>query len=169
MVNQVGEQPVDHQVEEIPADHYVSRHIDLPHKYADDAGLIWQRVFEFPGGVGESVVWRQYKPSVAEVHALGCDRQDLKRSQYPEKNPPWTYIGAMTAQVQQLRAIETRRGHGFVVEHKPLDDDGSDQGIYHAEITYKVHPDNPLNKNDKTELKELIQRVFGPLDTHVCA
>ena len=119
MVNQVGEQPVDHQVEEIPADHYVSRHIDLPHKYADDAGLIWQRVFEFPGGVGESVVWRQYKPSVAEVHALGCDRQDLKRSQYPEKNPPWTYIGAMTAQVQQLRAIETRRGHGFVVEHKP--------------------------------------------------
>lgn len=169
MVGQIAETPAQHQVEEIPGHHSVSRLIDLPFRYSLDVGLIWQKVFEFPRNMGESVVWRYHRHSIEEVHALGCDRQNLKRLMHPEKTPPWTYIGAITTHVQQVRAIVTNRGHGFVVRHKPYEDDGTDQGVFHAEISYRIKPDSPFNGADKTELKDLIQSVFWPLDSHLCA
>ncbi len=155
-------------MEAISDEQLISRLIDSPHKFHEDVGLIWQRVFEFPRSLGESVTWRKYKPTIAEVHALGCDRQAVKKASSPDKNPAWTYIGAITAHVEEVRAIETRRGHGFEVEHKPINEHGVDEGIYHAEISYRIAEGQPFDKNDKTELKDMIQSVFGLLEEHIC-
>lgn len=147
--------------EHIPDEDAVSRWVDSPRLYQPDVGLIWKCIFEFPGGVGESVVWRKYKPLIHDVHELGCSRQTVQRLKNPDKSPPWTYTGAITSVAGKIRGLESR-GNGFLVEHKP------EEGTYHAEISFRVHDAASLSKNDKTLLKGLLQEVFGQLETCEC-
>lgn len=143
-------------VEDIPDDATVNRLIYFPRMGNRLEGLIWQNVFEFPGGLGESVVWSKYAPTDADVHGFGCDREAAKRQAKPEMR----YGGFIPAVVKAIRDIKTNRGHGFAVAHEP------EEGQHHAEISYA--PASTLNKTDKGELKFALQQVFGPLVSHTC-
>lgn len=147
-------------MEQIPDNDSLSRHIDFPHKYRPDEDLIWwPAVFEFPDGKGESLVWRKYKPTIEEVHALGCEREAKKK----ESKPDWLYKGAITTKAGSIRSIKNSRGHGFRVAHEPT------EGIYHAEIARSNDPAMTFNKNDKNELREMLKDVFGPMAPHSCS
>lgn len=148
-------------IEHIPGEDAVSRWVDSPRLFQPDEGLIWRCVFEFPGGNGESVVWRKYKPTIEDVHALGCNRQSVQRLKNPDKSPPWTYTGAITSLARKIRELESR-GNGFLVEHKP------EEGVYHAEISFRVADAASFTKNDKTILKGLLKDVFGRLEACEC-
>lgn len=148
-------------VEDIPAGHQVSRHIDSPHKWKpEERTLIDANVFEFPGGQVESVVWRKYAVGIAAVHELGCQRQRVKRE---GGKATWTYEGAITAEVDRIRAIKTSEGHGFHVEHAP------EEGNWHAHISLMPAPGQQLNKGHKINLKEWLRGVFSPVEVHTCA
>lgn len=146
------------EVEQIPDSDDLSRHIDFPHKYRSDEDLIWPNVFEFPNGNKESLVWRKYKPTIEEVHGLGCEREAAKKASKPE----WSYKGAITTTAGSIRSIKSKRGHGFKVAHEPI------EGIYHAEIERANDPDAPFNKNDKNELRDMLKSAFGPLEPYSC-
>lgn len=148
---------MDSEVEDIPGEDLISRHLDSPHKYTSEIGLIWPCVFQFNGGHGESVVWRKYKPEIGEVHQLGCERQKVKRG----VNSGWTYEGAITSATQAIRGLRSR-GHGFQVLHVPT------EGKHHAEISYAIAAGQELKKADKTALKGLIKEVFEEPEQHTC-
>jgi hypothetical protein len=149
------------EAEEIPGDDNVSRHFDSPYRVGLDGDLVWGKIFEFMRGEPESLVWRKYKPTIEEVHALGCERQVKIR----ERKPEWTYEGAATANVGQIRNVRTARGHGFVVKHEP----GDGQGAHHAEISRESFVENrALEPADKTELLFVLERLFVDVDMHRC-
>lgn len=143
-------------VEDIPDCATVNRLIDFPRMGNRSERLVWQNVFEFPDGAGESVVWSKYAPTEADVHRFGCEREAAKRQSKPEMR----YGGFIPAVVKAIRKIKTKRGHGFTVAHKP------GEGQHHAEISYA--PASPLKKTDKIELKFALQQAFGTLVPHFC-
>lgn len=127
--------------------------------YALERALIWPNVFEFPGGLGESLVWRAYAPTDDEVHALGCERERNVR----QRKPDMRYAGFITAVTGSIRRIRTAAGHGFAVEHKP------EEGDHHAEIRYAIAPGvTTLSKSAKADLKVTLREAFGPLVSHTC-
>jgi hypothetical protein len=134
----------------------VSRLILRPRMYDDDANkLIWNIVFEFPKRPCESAVWRKYAPADADVHRCGDEVEVTIRQRRPETR----YVGFISANVGEIRSIETARGHGFSVNHEP----GEGQGMHHVHICYRVHADqdtSALTKNDKNELKLLLREIF---------
>lgn len=146
-------------VETIPDEDQLSRHVDSPHKFRPvERQLIEQMLFEFPGGAAESLVWRKYVVDAETLHAMGCARQLEKR----KKNPAWTYEGALTATTGAIRAISNRLGHGFIVEHDPV------EGVHHVAIRYKVPEGQKLEKSHKSELKDLLRKTMGEIDLHAC-
>lgn len=151
-------------VEQIPPEDDVSRHIFWPHKYDDiEGGVIWQAAFMFSGEV-ESVVWRKYRPTMADVHALGCEQEARRKQTSPEAR--YRYEGALTASVGAIRAITTARGFGFGVAHEP----GDGQGLHHAEIRRLKNGGNEAPKKaDRADLLVALRNVFGPLDKHSCS
>ncbi|MGN6828881.1 hypothetical protein [Paucibacter sp. M5-1] len=145
-------------VEEIPPEDQVSRHIDAPHKWKPaEQEFEEARLFEFPRDEPESVVWRHYAPSIAEIHQMGCQRQAEKR---PAK-PSYTYVGAITATAEAIRAIRVK-GHGFQLEHAP------EEGLWHAHVSYLKEPNAEFNRAHKLDLKEHLRKAFGPLESHSC-
>jgi hypothetical protein len=140
------------EVEEISDDDQVSRHIDFPHKFNEYNDLLWGTAFMFSDGC-ESLVWRKYKPTIDEVHALGCERETEKKAHKPE----YRYVGALSAGVRPLRLAKTARGHGFSVEHHP--EDG--QGAHHAELHLTHGGGPPIAKLDRAELRVLLEVIFG--------
>lgn len=146
--------------EDIPDEHEVSRHIDSPHKWKlEEQEFVEASLFEFPSGQSESLVWRKYAPDLATVHNLGCERQQTKRV----TKPSWTYVGAITASVASIRAIQTTAGHGFTVEHAP------EEGIWHAHVSIRAGAGGAPNKAHKMDLKEHLRCVFSALEAHSCA
>ena len=149
-------------VEAIPDDDEVSRHIDSPFRFSSaERKLIERNVFEFPSADGnrESLVWRKYKPTIAELHVMGCERQAHKR----RTNSDWTYEGAITIVVGVARQLRNSRGHVFLVEHD------LEEGIHHVSIFF-FHPEGyELKKADKSELKDMLVKAFGPIERHSCA
>ena len=149
-------------VEDIPDEDAVSRLVDFPRMYEEARGLIWKQIFQFPGGKCESVVWRRYAPTPADVHRLGCEREAAKRRSKPEMR----YVGFVSSTVGGIRGIRTERGHGFTVNHAPS------EGRQHAEVCYAPASQNGITKllpNDKAELKEFLKNAFGELVSHSCA
>ncbi|MCM3563717.1 hypothetical protein [Hydrogenophaga intermedia] len=147
-------------VEEIPSDDQVSRHVDSPDKWnPDEKRFVDDRLFMFksPDEV-ESVVWRKYAVHIDDVHTLGCRRQGDRR-QY---RPNWTYEGAITALVRNIRSIATQYGDRFEVVHAP------DEGVHHAHIEYRLAETKQYIKQRKLDLKEYLRRQFGDLDLHEC-
>ena len=140
--------------EEIPDNDAVSRLVDYPHKYSSEHDLIWHSIFEFPSRDCESHVWRKYAPEHNDVHDIGRAREPEKQM----KRPEYRYIGFITAEVREIRAIQTSRGHGFNVIHEPS------EGIHHAHVCYdRADPNQNLKKNDKAELKLALRNCFGDL------
>lgn len=147
-------------VEEIPSQDQVSRHIDSPEKWhPDEKRFIEDRLFLFkrPGEV-ESLVWRKHAQDIAAVHAIGCGRQSQKRL----TNPNWTYEGAITATVGDIRAIRTSAGDRFEVVHAP------DEGVHHAHVGYRLADGQQFLKQRKADLKEFLRKAFSALDAHTC-
>lgn len=146
--------------EEIPAGDLVSRHVDSPDKWLPEERIFVElRLFMFqrPEEV-ESVVWRKYAPLLSDVHTLGCDRQKVRR----EDKPHWTYEGAITATVADIREIQTPVGDGFEVLHDP------DEGVHHAHIKYRLAQVQDGLRQRKLDLKERLRKSFGALDSHAC-
>lgn len=147
-------------VEDIPAGHRISRHIDSPHKWKpEERAFIDANVFEFPGGQVESAVWRKYAVEIEAVHELGCERQRAKRE---GGKSAWTYEGAITAEVDRVREIRTREGHGFHLEHAP------EEGLWHVHISMVPASGQLLNKGHKIDLKEWLRKVFSTIEAHSC-
>ncbi|MGI4778027.1 MAG: hypothetical protein ACRYGA_07890 [Janthinobacterium lividum] len=149
------------EVEYIPSDHLVSRHIDLPYRYTKDKDLIWEAVFMFKDNKGESLVWRKYKPTIEEVHDLGCSQEARKKPQKPD----YRYVGAITALVQDIRNEVSGRGATFRVEHHPE----NDQGVYHAEIWPCPKEGAQLKSNDRADLRVMLKNRFKPREEHACS
>lgn len=147
-------------VEDIPPGDDVSRYIDSPHKWSSaERKVIDSTLFEFPRPEEvESVVWRKYAPHLDDVHALGCERQKLKR----ETKPSWTYEGAITARVAEIRQLKNIAGDGFTVVHAP------DEGRYHAHIGLAMAGGDDRIRQRKSDLKERLRGVFSQPDAHVC-
>jgi hypothetical protein len=144
--------------EVIPGDDDVSRHLFAPSMRSPSGDLIWVNVFMFKTdrNYRESVVWRKYAATIAEVHALGCTKQAGDR----EAGKKFTYFGALTGNVDEVRKIRSKTGARFQVLHVP------DEGNHHAEISY-LH-DRELTKNDKAELKDAIKKKFLARAEHTC-
>ena len=150
------------QAEEIGDTELISRLVDEPRMYTADKGLIWPNVFEFPQSQHESTVWRRHAPKDNDVHEIGFERERRRRDDYPDRSP-MRYVGFITSQVGEVRSLKNARGHGFSVDHLP-----EDRRRYHAGISYAPAPGVSLSKNDKTELKQYLRQVFGPLASHGC-
>lgn len=130
--------------------------------YEELRGVLWNTAFMFPesGAFAESLIWRKYKSTIDEVHNLGCERQVGMR----QKKPGWSYVGAITSTAGQIRAIKTARGHGLAVIHRPE----NDQGIYHAEVELSPLHGEVMKKNDRAEIRLMLEKVFGQLEGHTC-
>ncbi|HEX3524098.1 MAG TPA: hypothetical protein VHT52_18665 [Stellaceae bacterium] len=143
----------------VPDGDAIHRQIDFPRMYTDSKSMIWEIIFQFPGGEPESVVWGKYAPTPEDVHRLGSERQARVR----ERNPDMRYLGFIPSTAGVIRAIMTRNGHSFSVCHAP------EEGIHHAEISYKpganLRPDQ-LKRSEKNELKLALRKAFGDLVPH---
>jgi hypothetical protein len=144
--------------EQIPEDDEVSRLLFAPLMGAPGGDLVWDNVFQFPSADGycESVVWRKYAPTIADVHLLGCNKQYTR----PADKKLITYTGAITATVANILKLASKNGVKFKVEHYPPD------GIYHVHVAYEF--DGTISKNDKVELKSELRKVFGQRSDHTC-
>lgn len=152
-------------VEIVPNEDHVSRHVDSPLRFdTQQAALRVLTVFEFPSADGDtdSLVWRKYKPTLAEVHEMGCARQMQKRT--AKVGSTWTYEGAITTTAGAIRAIANRNGCGFLIEHDPSDG----QGDHHLKIGYRVPEGHALGPAEKQELKRLLVGAFAPMERHNC-
>lgn len=141
------------QAQLIPGADSVHRLIDFPGMYNDSRQMLWEGVFQFPGGQSESVIWQKYAPSKEDVHRIGCEREATKRA----TKPNFRYIGFISAVAGAIDGVRTRPGHGFALSHEP------EERLYHAAISYRPADDRPLTKNEKSELKLALRKVFGDL------
>jgi hypothetical protein len=121
--------------------------------------MIWENIFQFPRGEPESVIWGKYAPTSEDVHRLGFEREATTR----ERNSDMRYVGFISSNAGAIRAISTRKGHGFSLCHAPT------QGLQHAEISYKPAAGlslNEVNRSEKNELKLALRKIFGDLVSH---
>jgi hypothetical protein len=144
--------------DDIPDQEDVSRHLFAPSMGEWGSDLIWHVVFMFKTerNYCESVVWRRYASTLADVHKLGCDKQRVDRADGKSS----TYFGAITGNVGRIRGIRSKNGARFQIVHAP------EEGIHHAHISYAG--DVSPSKNDKAELKSKIRREFPDRSEHVC-
>ena len=152
-------------IERVPNEDRVTRWLfEPPEVYNDAKGLLWLEIFRFPSGRGscKSVVWRRYAKTMRVVHRLACDREKALLREGKSKK----YLGALTGNVDQIRRVRSRYGHGFTVSHEPS------EGPHHAHICYAPTAGSTLEsltKTDKQELRYSLGKVFGNnLDRHKC-
>jgi hypothetical protein len=151
--------------EDIPNTDSVSRLIFFPRMYRQDLDLIWESIFEFPGGVGESVVWHRHAPTGEAIRTIGCDMQSTKRAAKPDT----TYVGHVVAAKGAICGVRNARGNGFTVEHVP-DVDGQ-VVLHHAEIRYALAEGceyKTLSKPEKADLKLTLGQAFSPRQPQSC-
>ena len=144
----------------------VSRHIYAPRMIGPADEFVWHEIFQFPSdrGLAESVALRTVVPEDAEVHRLGCEKQDNDRERERAKGRPGpTYRGCTDALAGRIRAQSSTRGHGFTVTHEPA------EGDWHGHVTVVLAAGcGKLSKSDKDDVRELMGDVFGPLKPHAC-
>jgi hypothetical protein len=142
----------------IPDPEMVSRLLFEPSMRREDENIFWENVFQFPTAAGgcESVIWRKYAMTVADVHNLGCEKQTSDRNKGRHQT---TYFGAITGNVGEIKAIRSANGICFTIVHVP------DEGVFHAHVAFSPGS----KKNDRTELKVLLRSKFSALEAHACA
>lgn len=133
---------------------FVSRHIFAPSmgKTLPESELNWGNVFQFSTkhDALESLVWRKFAPDADCVDSLGR----ISVQQALRLGRTKSYLGSRSALVGDIRAYRNKNGHGIKVFHAPS------EGIHHAHITYDRNPASDLTKNDKSELKFQLKRIF---------
>jgi hypothetical protein len=141
----------------IPDPDMISRLLFEPGMRDSDQDIFWDGVFQFPSDAGncESVVWRKYAATIAEVHAMGCAKQISDRDNGRVRS---TYFGAITGIVGDIRSMKSACGISFTVVHVPA------EGIFHAHIGFSPGS----KKNDRSELKVLLRSKFGQVESHTC-
>lgn len=151
----MGTSALRFRTELIPDADTVSRSVEYPLQYTNDRDLIWGKIFEFPGGKCESLIWRKYANSDNEVHAIGAEIAIMKQVRDPERR----YVGFVSGVAGTIRSIRTVRGHGFSVKHVPEEEEQR----YHAHVCYEPAITDNLRPADKTELKSVLKECFSPL------
>lgn len=152
--------------EEIPNDAQVCRLVDRPRMLDIYNNLIYENIFAFPSNEDpeqnerESLVWTKYAIPPEEVHCIGCEREMAKRRVRADMR----YGGYIAAAVGAIRGKSTARGHGYFVEHVPIE-----AKLYHAEVGLKPAGGEKLKKTDKDELRFVLREIFSPLVGHTCA
>lgn len=71
-------------------------------------------------------------------------------------------MGCVTAKVEKIRQYKNQNDHGFIVVHEP------DEGIQHAEIGYDKSDVQEFTKNDKSELRYALEKIFNRKSPHTC-
>ena len=137
---------------------FVSRSIFEPLMSWDEQRVIFNKIFEFPDGVPESVIWRKIVKQDGAVHQMGKNAEAAKRS----RGSNASYIGFSSATSQAVRQIKllANDGHGFDVVHAP------DEGAYHAHIQYKFANGltyGQIGKSRRQELKFVLSKLFNDL------
>jgi hypothetical protein len=143
-------------IEDVPDEDILNRWIEYPHMYnLDSESLTGPSVFKFPNGRPESVVWRKYVHTIADVHRLGFEKVE-KHNQNHERDRQREYRGTIQATTGSIRAVNSR-GHGFSVIHAPA------EGAHHVQISYRVASGSQLKPGDKANLKEHLFNCFSRL------
>lgn len=146
------------QREEVGPEERLSRLLFWPEMYGKkENDLVWDGgVFQFPreGNCCESLTWRKYKPTIADVHALGCEAEVRKAGR--------KYTGAATARAGDITNFRNVHGYGFRLVHEP------DDGIHHVHVCYSVETGSKPTRNDKSELRLFLKGVFTEMDAHSC-
>lgn len=155
----------DKPAQPIPDKDELSRLIFARLVSPEDLDYIELNPFEFPSDLvrtdyhrAESVVWRAIFASDDEVNALGCAKEAVKRAAGKDQ----LYLGARTATAGAIRAQKTTRGHEFAVKHYPK------EGDWHAHIIVMERSDIKYDKQDRSDVRALMQDVFGPRRDHRC-
>lgn len=143
-------------LEVIPDSDTISRLLFEPFMRAEDKDVLWENVFQFSSkhGAIESVVWRKYAPTLAAVHALGCQKQTSDRAAGKRS----AYFGSLTGDVAEIRTIRSANGICFTIDHAPA------EGIWHAHVGFS----DGSNKNDRNSMKVMLRAKFGDVETHIC-
>ncbi len=127
--------------------------------------FVWHEVFGFPSDIrpeydrAESAVWRKVVPDDAEVNRMGCHYAAAERA----KGKRVEYRGHIDSTAGTVRSKKTAKGHYFKVE--PFPEEGGD---WHLHIYVIVPKDVSWSKNDKNDLRALMQEAFSPLKPHQC-
>lgn len=150
--------------EHVPNEDTINRAIFFPQHKNFDAASVFQFGADENGSRRESVVWRKYAQTMADVHAIGCAIQVAMNARRAGRGRPEDvrYQGSIETQVGRVRGIQSGRGHGFDVNHEP------DEGIAHAEIAMRAAPNLQLHINDLQELRDRLFNLFGSLVAHAC-
>lgn len=142
----------------------VSRHVYAPRMLGPADEFVWHEIFQFTSdrGLAESVALRTVVPADADVHRLGCEKQDMDRERAKGRPGP-TYRGCTDALAGGIRDQSSTRGHSFSVTHEPA------EGDWHGHVTVLLAAGcAKLSKSDKNDIRELMAEVFGPLKSHSC-
>lgn len=153
-------------IEEVPDEDTVSRHVFWPHMYKENV-IDARQAFTFPKKCNrrrESVIWRRYVSSLNAIHSMGCEKETRDNLSRPPDSKR-RYRGCIEGNVGDIRAIEIVSGHGFGVEHAP------EEGIHHVHV--EVHAVNgrsigDITKTEMHDLRDEIFKVFAPLVPHTC-
>jgi hypothetical protein len=123
--------------------------------------FVWHEVFQFPSdrGLAESVALRTVVPDDADVHRLGCEKQDADRERERAKGRSGpTYRGCTDALAGRIRSQFSTTKHGFSVTHEPA------EGDWHGHVTVVLAAGCvKLSKSDKDDVRALMADVFEPL------
>jgi hypothetical protein len=140
------------EAEFIPDLDDIHRQVDHPRMFDESTkGLLYEKVFEFPKGEHESVVWGKYATEL-QTHKLGLKRIAMKQ------NPKNRYEGFISSTAGAVRSIQLPRGHGFSVSHRPLPNE-----VSHTGIEFKPAEGITLTRIEKNDLRMLLLRNFGGL------
>ena len=123
--------------------------------------FVLQPLFEFPtaGGRIESVIWRNVVPADPDVHEMGCAKETNDRAKGKRRE----YRGFRTATAGDVRSRKTRNGHGFLVYHSPQ------EGPAHVHVKVELAADASYGKNDRQDVRALIEQAFLSFSPHSCA
>lgn len=153
-------------IEHVPDADTVDRLVFYPRMYDNLSGLFKELLlFEFKGDEPESVVWRKYARSIAEVHNLGREKERRDNAGRPPSKPQ-DYRGTMGANVGEVRRIRSNSGHGFDVVHEPS------EGSHHCHVILQMAAGAEFRKTDKTDLRLRLYKDLSvnsiPLKAHPC-
>jgi hypothetical protein len=118
-------------------------------------------LFQFPEDADpeknrtESVVWREICVEDCQVHGVGA--QIAIQQNKPDRAR--TYEGFRTTTAGTIRAQRTTRGHTFDVTPYPA------EGDWHAHIHMIIVPNAGYSKNDRSDVRALMDQIFGALQT----
>jgi len=106
----------------------------------------------------ESAVCRNVKPSVDEVHQLGCQIEAAARAANRDRR----YLGCLESTAGTIRSKKTTKGHGFDVRRY------TKEGDWHLHIKVLIAHGMAYGKHDKSDVRALMREAFPTLISHSC-